>query len=901
MLELLYLVGAIMLVVLVQTLRGILAMPFPRLRIEAIAEPPAPVREALGAALAEAAALGFGDPVWLQHHRVDGKPALSPHWVALRHASLGSRLWLAPPVNAQRAHWPQAYFTDRLRDGRIALSQAFDLFFVEAQHAGLVARVGGEPTLAAHWQTHQAWVLALGPMQEDAEPAASAQQQLIDGAHAALLAAGRLQPLSADVAVPRFAYALHLLAALRRLPKPPPAQQPFSPGQLALLARSQEQVQEHSPPKPAQWALFLFSVVLFMALGALIWSPWLALAILLVVLVHELGHFLAMRAFGYRNVHMLALPLVGGVAIGHDVNPAATRRAWMSLMGPLPGILIGWGLLAAVFLGTAPQLNDMLWPLALLFLAINYLNVLPVPPLDGAHVVESLLPARWARLQVVLLAGCAVLGAALAWYFDFILLTVLALWQLLGIRARWRLLGIARRLADDPGFRALRHDDQVQAVLNRLQRSLGPTSLAALRIQQALGVVQHLAMQPMGAWSRLLTATVYLGLLAGPLAAGWIAWQLQADGERAEAQHVRSQTVREGLAVQAGTRSLAELLADLGDGARLPPPATEAALALAGERLGAVLPEALQALYRTANGVPALDLAPVEQLVVADAALQRDSEYSDGVLLIDLGDGDWAEVPVAEASGWWQLGEHQDGLLLFLPQAHPRLPGIRVIDYQYESPVAYPSLQAWLQASWVVAEETRQQLAEQGRRGRALRESLRPLDLAGLLAEHPRPDLLARLQGQPSALPDPADSADLARAAQRIGASLPEALQTLYRLHDGFPPLQLLPAAQIDRWEAVAARLPAATREALFAPQPEATWAAAWSEAEAIADWREASVEGCVVVAARQVGGDPGWMYPLLAWCPDGRWIDIVHGARQPDLRAWVREHAVRWRLAGEA
>jgi hypothetical protein len=59
-------------------------------------------------------------------------------------------------------------------------------------------------------------------------------------------------------------------------------------------------------------------------------------------------------------------------------------------------------------------------------------------------------------------------------------------------------------------------------------------------------------------------------------------------------------------------------------------------------------------------------------------------------------------------------------------------------------------------------------------------------------------------------------------------------------------------------------------------------------------------VEGCVVVAARRVGGDPGWMYPLLAWCPDGRWIDIVHGARQPDLRAWLREHAVRWRLAAE-
>src|SRR4029079_2499165 len=126
----------------------------------------------------------------------------------------------------------------------------------------------------------------------------------------------------------------------------------------------------------------------FAGLGALVWNPRYAVILLVVIGIHELGHYLAMRAFGYRNVHMLALPLIGGVTIGQEANPSASKRAWMSLMGPLPGIVIGWLLMFATpALASVPELAAWVgdaWPL---FLVINYLNLLPIPPLDGARVV----------------------------------------------------------------------------------------------------------------------------------------------------------------------------------------------------------------------------------------------------------------------------------------------------------------------------------------------------------------------------------------------------------------------------------------------------------------------------------------------------------------------------------
>src|SRR5262245_27527561 len=58
--------------------------------------------------------------------------------------------------------------------------------------------------------------------------------------------------------------------------------------------------------------LLLVSLGAFLAIGFAQWSSWEALVILIGVLfVHELGHFLAMRVFKYRNLRMFFIPFFG--------------------------------------------------------------------------------------------------------------------------------------------------------------------------------------------------------------------------------------------------------------------------------------------------------------------------------------------------------------------------------------------------------------------------------------------------------------------------------------------------------------------------------------------------------------------------------------------------------------
>lgn len=204
----------------------------------------------------------------------------------------------------------------------------------------------------------------------------------------------------------------------------------------------------------------------------------------------------AMRAFGYRNVHLMALPLVGGVAIGQDVNPSAYRSDWMSLMGPLPGILIGWGILISVWTGFWPSAVGDPTTWVILLLVINYRNVLPILPLDGGHVMQALLPSRQAWIEVGFVAVACTLGAWVAWQFDFVILSVLALLQLLGLSGRLKAQRELARIASDPlpadAARGMRIR-KVAEVLDRValksapeligcwslhRRSLGPSSIA---------------------------------------------------------------------------------------------------------------------------------------------------------------------------------------------------------------------------------------------------------------------------------------------------------------------------------------------------------------------------------------------------------------------------------------
>jgi hypothetical protein len=125
-----------------------------------------------------------------------------------------------------------------------------------------------------------------------------------------------------------------------------------------------------------------------------------------VLLVHELGHFAAMRAFGYTDTKIFFVPFVGAATAGRKVGVPAWEEAIVLLMGPMPGLLAGTILLLAGAEGLAREL-------AVIAVFVNAANLLPVEPLDGGRLITRTLFGRHPGLEA--LAGFAA-GAALAWY-----------------------------------------------------------------------------------------------------------------------------------------------------------------------------------------------------------------------------------------------------------------------------------------------------------------------------------------------------------------------------------------------------------------------------------------------------------------------------------------------------
>lgn len=157
--------------------------------------------------------------------------------------------------------------------------------------------------------------------------------------------------------------------------------------------------QQHSRPK-SRWAnlgLLILSVVLFISLG-MFQNPLSGiLTLVMVVFIHEAGHFLAMKIFGCPNVNILFIPLFGAVTTGAQGNLSGAKKAIVSLMGPLPGILIGI-VLGILFIKTREEIYVQ--P-ARMFLFLNAFNLLPFYPLDGGRFIDDILFPRNVKIEIL--------------------------------------------------------------------------------------------------------------------------------------------------------------------------------------------------------------------------------------------------------------------------------------------------------------------------------------------------------------------------------------------------------------------------------------------------------------------------------------------------------------------
>lgn len=139
----------------------------------------------------------------------------------------------------------------------------------------------------------------------------------------------------------------------------------------------------------SNWGLTAFSLVLFVGIFLLLFKDEInfVLFLILVLFIHEMGHFTFMKLFNYENVRMLFIPLMGAFVQGSKEKYSQTQSFIVVAAGPFPGICIG---IITLFLSSYYQLNWLL-ELSFLFLFLNIINLIPIDPLDGGQLFKLLV------------------------------------------------------------------------------------------------------------------------------------------------------------------------------------------------------------------------------------------------------------------------------------------------------------------------------------------------------------------------------------------------------------------------------------------------------------------------------------------------------------------------------
>ena len=158
--------------------------------------------------------------------------------------------------------------------------------------------------------------------------------------------------------------------------------------------------------------------------GALISVLFFVIAGFISVLVHELGHALSARHFGNR-VHIV-LQAFGGYAAYQGGRQ--TRRNSFLITAAGPAIQIALGFVALAF---AKQF-DAMSPTALSFLRDLYtisffwavFNLLPILPMDGGRMLETVLGPRNIKITLIVSMVTAIIIGLLGLKFTGSLLLV---------------------------------------------------------------------------------------------------------------------------------------------------------------------------------------------------------------------------------------------------------------------------------------------------------------------------------------------------------------------------------------------------------------------------------------------------------------------------------------------
>ncbi|MBX3236439.1 MAG: site-2 protease family protein [Nitrospiraceae bacterium] len=142
------------------------------------------------------------------------------------------------------------------------------------------------------------------------------------------------------------------------------------------------------------------TMLLSMVVYSFIFGWWYAVGFVLLILFHELGHYVAARQ---RNLDVGAptfIPFVGAWIQLKDQPMDVETEAYVGIAGPVAGTIAAM----ACYYAAESVHSQLLLALAYAGFMINLFNLIPLSPLDGGRITAIISPKVW-WLGVPILIG----------------------------------------------------------------------------------------------------------------------------------------------------------------------------------------------------------------------------------------------------------------------------------------------------------------------------------------------------------------------------------------------------------------------------------------------------------------------------------------------------------------
>ena len=282
--------------------------------------------------------------------------------------------------------------------------------------------------------------------------------------------------------------------------------------EITAYDRHQRAEAYFSSKRQGGMVLLILSAAAFVAAFTWLWSFQNALLLLLTIFIHELGHYLAMGLFGYKNRQVFFVPFFGAATMGAKDDATIMQRVWVLLGGPAPGLVLG----VVCMLGYFQLQNDFWLTLGAMFLAINYLNLLPITPFDGGKILDALFFDRFPRAQFFFFLGSIFILASCGMLLGEPILLFIAVVFAFGIKSKWRGGTLAKKAmaALPPGAG--------DAIIKKVVfKTIGDDAISrapyAQRLQIANTLIKLLGAPKPTQMELVKGALIYAGVLALPL------------------------------------------------------------------------------------------------------------------------------------------------------------------------------------------------------------------------------------------------------------------------------------------------------------------------------------------------------------------------------------------------